>query len=88
MFTVLVFTAVLITLRPAWHKTVFWAWFVSVLLVHTLAIYFITRALPPGNVGLQGLLFILSGLAEGGAIVVLLSNIFDVRTSVRRKGNA
>lgn len=76
VYTVIVFTGVLIALRPAWHKAVFWAWFLPIFLAHTLAIYFITRALPPASEGLQGLLLILSALAEGGAIVLLFCRIF------------
>ncbi len=76
VYTVIVFTSVLIALRPAWHKVVFWAWLLPIFLAHTLAIYFITRALPPASEGLQGLLLILSGLGEGGAIVFLFCKIF------------
>jgi hypothetical protein len=76
VYTVIVFTGVLIALRPAWHKAVFWAWFLPIFLAHTLAIYFITRALPPASEGLQGLLLILSVVAEGKAIVLLFCKIF------------
>jgi hypothetical protein len=43
VYTVILFGAVLIQLRPAWRKAIFWAALASVFLVHTLAIYFITR---------------------------------------------
>lgn len=81
VITVVLFTAVLTALRAAWHETMFWVGFASVLLVHIVAVYFITRALPPMGEGPRGLLFILTGLAEGRAIVLLLLRIVGDRTS-------
>jgi peptidoglycan/LPS O-acetylase OafA/YrhL len=80
VYTVIAFGGVLIQLRPAWRKAIFWAALASVFLVHTLAIYFITRALRTTHEGLDGFLFVLVVLTEAGAICSLLWQIAENRT--------
>jgi peptidoglycan/LPS O-acetylase OafA/YrhL len=85
VYTVILFTGVVIQLRSAWHKAVLWVGLASVFVVHTIAIYFITDALPAGNEGLHGLLFVVTVLAEGGLICFLLWKIVEDRAPAAQK---
>ncbi len=64
VYTVIVFTAVIIPLRPAWGRRAFWQNLVPVFLLHVLAIVVIEQSLPPGSEGPHGLPLTGAGMAE------------------------
>src|SRR6266851_9357254 len=55
VYTVLVFTVVIMALRPAWGRRTFWRNLVPIFLLHVLAIVVIEQSLPPGSKGPHGL---------------------------------
>ena len=72
VYTVLVFTAVIIALRPAWGRRALWQNLVFVFLLHVLAVVVIEQSLPPGSEGPHGLPLTAAGMAEGVIIASVL----------------
>lgn len=72
VYTALVFTAVIIALRPAWGRRAFWQNLVLVFLLHVLAIAVIGQSLPPGSPGPHGLPLTGAGMAESVLVAGLL----------------
>lgn len=70
--TVLVFTAVIMALRPAWGRKALWQNLVPVFLLHVLAVVVIEQSLPPGSEGPHGLPLTAAGMAEGVLIAGVL----------------
>src|SRR5947209_3905613 len=64
VFTVLVFTAVVIALRPAWGRRAFWPSLMAIFLLHCIAIVVVEQSLPPTSAGPHGLLLVAVGMAE------------------------
>jgi len=64
VYTVIVFTAVIIPLRPAWGRRAFWQNLVVIFLLHVLALVVIEQSLPPGSRGPHGLPLTAVGMAE------------------------
>jgi hypothetical protein len=65
VYTVLVFTAVVIALRPAWGRRAFWTSLMAVFLLHCIAIAVVEQSLPPTSAGPHGLPLVAVGMAEG-----------------------
>jgi peptidoglycan/LPS O-acetylase OafA/YrhL len=72
VYTVLVFTAVIIALRPAWGRRALWQNLVPVFLLHVLAVVVIEQSLPPGSEGPHGLPLIAVGMAESVLVAGVL----------------
>jgi hypothetical protein len=72
VYTVIVFTAVIIALRPAWGRRAFWQNLVPIFLLHVLAVVVIEECLPPGSNGPHGLPLTAAGMAEGVLIASVL----------------
>jgi hypothetical protein len=68
VYTVIVFTAVIIPLRPAWGRSGFWPSLIGILLLHCIAIVVIEQSLPPSSAGPHGLPLVVAGMAE--AVIV------------------
>lgn len=72
VFTVLVFTAVVIALRPAWGRRAFWPSLIGILLLHCIAIVVIEQSLPSTSSGPHGLPMVAVGMAEAVLIASIL----------------
>ena len=72
VYTVIVFTVVIMALRPAWGRKEFWQSLVPVFLLHVLAVVVIEQSLPPGSKGPRGLPLIPAGMIEGVVIAGVL----------------
>ncbi len=72
VYTVLVFTVVIVALRPAWGRSAFWKTLVPIFLLHVLAIVTIEQSLPPESEGPHGLPLTAVGMAEGVFIASVL----------------
>lgn len=72
VYTILVFTAVIVALRPAWRRKTFWQNLLLVFLLHILAVAVIEQSLPPGSEGPHGLPLTAAGMVEGVLIVGVL----------------
>jgi len=74
VLTVILFVAVILSLRPAWGRAVFWLTLVALFSIHTLVVCLATSALPANSRGLRGIPFIGAGLAESALMVGILWN--------------
>ena len=83
VYTVLVFTAVIIGLRRVGGPRAFWHNLVLVFLLHILGVGIVYYVLPSGSEGLHGLPLIEAGLVE----VYLLIGVLLFRTSMRQEEN-
>lgn len=72
VYTVIVFTAVIIPLRPAWDRRLFWQNLVPIFVLHCLAVVVIEQSLPSSSVGPHGLPLVAAGMAEGVVIAGVL----------------
>ncbi|MBZ5550926.1 MAG: hypothetical protein LAO22_23720 [Acidobacteriia bacterium] len=72
VYTVIVFTVVILALRPAWGRKAFWQTLVPVFLLHVLAVVVIEQSLPQGSKGPRGLPLIGAGMVEGVLIAGVL----------------
>jgi hypothetical protein len=72
VFTVLVFTAVVIALRPAWGRRAFWPSLMGIFLLHCIAIAVIEQSLPSTSSGPHGLPMVAVGMAEAVLIASIL----------------
>lgn len=72
VYTVIVFSVVILALRPAWGRKAFWQTLVPVFLLHVLAVVVIEQSLPPGSKGPRGLPLIGAGMVEGVLIAGVL----------------
>ena len=72
VYTVLVFTVVIMALRPAWGRSAFWKTLVPIFMLHVLAVVVIEQSLPPGSEGPHGLPLTAAGMAEGVLIAGVL----------------
>jgi hypothetical protein len=72
VFTVLVFTAVVIALRPAWGRRAFWPSLMAIFLLHCIAIAVVEQSLPPTSAGPHGLPLVAVGMAEAVLIAGVL----------------
>ena len=68
IYTVVVFTVVLVALRPAWGRSAFWQTLASVFAVHVVAVFIIIQAFPAAARGFPGLFLIIAGMAESVAL--------------------
>lgn len=69
VFTVLVFTSVVLALRPAWGRRAFWSGLIAVFLFHCIVIVAIEQSTPPTSEGPHGLPLIEAGMVEGVLIL-------------------
>lgn len=72
VYTVMVFSFVVLALRPAWRRLAFWRNLVLVFILHVLAIILIIAALPPGPRGLPWLFLTAAGMAEMVLLICVL----------------
>jgi hypothetical protein len=72
VFTVLVFTAVVIALRPAWGRRAFWPNLIAIFFLHCIAIVVVEQSLPPTSAGPRGLPLVAVGMAEAVLIASVL----------------
>jgi hypothetical protein len=82
VYTVLVFTVVVVTLRPAWGNKIFWASLVAIFVMHALALIVLEQGFSSAVEGFHGISFVLAGMAE----TVLIGSVLWKR-SMRSKGN-
>jgi hypothetical protein len=71
VFTVLVFSGVVIALRPAWGRRVFWSSLIAVFLFHCIVLTAVEQGLLPTSEG-HGLPMIEAGMVEGVLILGVL----------------
>jgi hypothetical protein len=64
VYTVVLFTVVILALRPAWGRKAFWRNLTLIFVLHILAILVIEQSLPAGKRGLHGLPLTLIGMME------------------------
>jgi|ERR1700722_4837560 hypothetical protein len=74
IFTVLVFTALVIALRPAWGRRAFWSSLVAVFFFHCIVLAAVEQSLPPTSEGPRGIPMIEAGMLEGLLIAGVLWN--------------
>ena len=72
VYTVIVFTAVIIALRPAWGRRPFWQTLLPIFLLHCLAVVVVEQSLPSTSAGPHGLPLDAAGMAEGLLICAVL----------------
>lgn len=72
VYTVLVFTALIIGFRPAWGRKAFWRDLLHVFLLHVLGVVIIYHVLPSGREGLHGLPLVAVGMVEVFLVVGVL----------------
>jgi hypothetical protein len=72
VYTVLVFTVVIMALRPAWGRRAFWKTLVPIFLLLVLVVLVIEQSPPPGSEGPHGLPLTAAGMAEGVLIASVL----------------
>jgi hypothetical protein len=72
VFTVLVFSGVVIVLRPAWGRRAFWSSLIAVFLFHCIVLAEVEQSLPPTSEGPHGLPLISAGVVEGVFILGVL----------------
>ena len=72
VYTVIVFAAAIVALRPAWHRVGFWQNLIYVLVFHVIALAGIEQSLPPSSQGPHGLPFTAAGIVEALLIAGLL----------------
>lgn len=72
VYTVIVFTAVIIPLRPAWGRRAFWQNLVPIFLLHVLAVVVIEQSLPSSSAGPHGLPLVAVGMGEAVLIAGVL----------------
>jgi hypothetical protein len=65
VFTVIVFTMVVIVFRPAWGRKAFWSGLIAVFLLHCIVIVAVEQSMPPTSEGPHGLPLIEAGMIEG-----------------------
>jgi hypothetical protein len=73
VYTVLVFTALIIALRPMWGRRAFWHDLVLVFLFHLLGVVIVYHVLPLGTQGLHGLPLVEVGLVELTLLISVLA---------------
>jgi hypothetical protein len=71
-YTTGLFVVVLLALRPAWGRSVFWRWLAITLAVHCIALVIVARGLPNVFQSVHGLPVILVGMAEALFIAGIL----------------
>ncbi len=72
VYTVLVFSVVIMALRPAWGRNAFWKTLFQIFFLHCLAVVVVAQSLPPGSEGPHGLPLTAAGMAEGVLIAGVL----------------
>jgi len=72
VYSVILFTVVLVALRPAWHRKAFWHNLALVFALHAIALAVVEQRLPPSSQGPHGLPFTVIGIIEGLFIASLL----------------
>lgn len=83
VYTVIVFSAVVIPLRPVWDRKTFWRGLVPIFLLHVIAVIIIEQSLPPGSRGPRGLPLVAVGMGEA----VLIGSVLWKR-SIRSKSHS
>lgn len=72
VFTVLVFSGVVIVLRPTWGRRAFWSRLIAIFLFHCIVFAAVERGLLATSEGPHGLPMIEAGMVEGLLIVGVL----------------
>lgn len=83
VYTVIVFAAVLIALRPAWGRKSFWTSLAFVFSGHTIALLVVLQELPDRRFGIPKLLLIPVGAIE---IVFILGILWKRMAALRTSG--
>jgi hypothetical protein len=81
IYTVIVFVAVLLALRPAWGRRSFWTSLALIFVGHTIALFAVLQALPPRRFGIPKLLLIPVGAVEIVFVLGILWRMKALRTS-------
>jgi len=72
IYTVVLFTVLVVTLRPAWGRPAFWKSLLPIFALHIIGVAVVVQALPPEWKGIPGLLFLAAGAAEGLLILAIV----------------
>jgi hypothetical protein len=72
VYTVMVFAIVIVTLRIAWGRKVFWHSLVGVFVLHMIGVIVVVQAFPFGRFGIPKLLFLPTGMVEVLLIIAVL----------------
>jgi hypothetical protein len=82
VYTVIVFAAILVALRPAWGRKSFWTSLAFIFTGHTIALLVVLQELAPERFGIPKLLLIPIGAIEGLLILgILWKRMAALRTS-------
>lgn len=72
VYTVVVFTVVILALKPVWHRAALWRSFALVFVGHIVVLLVAVQAVPHGRFGFPVLLLVPIGGVEGVLIAALL----------------
>ena len=75
VYTIIVFMAIVIPLRPAWGRIAFWKGLAAALLLHVSISCVIVWMLPQTSLGIRGIPLILLAMAEALLIASILWRI-------------
>jgi hypothetical protein len=81
VYTVVLFTVVVLALRPAWGRRAFWEGLLAIFVLHVLAVIVLEQSLPAVAKGFHGVPMTIAGMAEA----VLIGGVLWKR-SMRSKG--
>ena len=82
VYTVVLFAAIVTSLRPAWGRKSFWTSLALIFTGHTIVLVVVLQALPPRRFGIPKLLLIPLGAIEGVFILgILWKRMKALRTS-------
>lgn len=81
VYTIVVFSVVIATLRPAWGRRAFWQNLVPLFLLHVLVLLVIEQSLPLRSEGPRGLPLTAAGMAES----VLIGGVLWKRSMGAKK---
>lgn len=88
VYTIIVFMAVVIPLRPAWGRATFWKGLAVAFLLHGSVFCVIVWVLPQTSLGIRGIPLILLGMAEALFIASILWRIVRGTASRANRSSA
>jgi hypothetical protein len=81
IYTVILFVASTMALRPVWRMPFFWRGLAIAFVLHVLAISLVTQALPPDSRGIRGIPSILMSMGEFLVIANILWGVTHGKSS-------
>ena len=72
VYTILLFTVLIVVLRPAWGRAAFWKNPFPIFALHVIAVIVVVQAIPPEWRGIPGFLQLAAGAVEGLLILAVI----------------